>query len=732
MSDDLNRQIFKEEAYDLLGELEGALLELEQSPDDMDLVNQVFRALHTIKGSGAMFGFDDIAEFTHEVETVFDMVRNGDLPVTPELSSLALKSRDYIKKMLDGSEDPGVVDPDMMKEILDGLKAVSSAPDGAAPEPDTAPEEPSADEEADAAGEADEAVAAEPGAEDSAKHAYRIVLTPKGDAVVEESVLESLSSELSNLGELQKAAPAGGPGARWEWTLFSAVAEDNVHDVFFFIDADIDVDVSEISLETPEESTGADEQAVQEKVCKEPSPDGADDELDDECPRLGELLVKHGEVTEEDVQEALKKQKPLGQILAEEGKVTPEKIEHAVRKQSEAKERDSQRKRQEVLSSIRVAADKLDYLVDLVGELVIVQAQITQVVSERSDPAMTALAEELERLSDELRDSTLGIRMLPIGTSFSKFRRLVRDLSGDLGKEISLATSGEDTELDKTVIERLGDPLVHLLRNSIDHGIERPEVREEAGKPGQGKIFLSAEHSGGEVLIRIADDGKGMAPDMIREKAIERGLITKDAELTEKELLKLIFEPGFSTAKEVTNVSGRGVGMDVVKRAIDSLRGSIDIDSKPGKGTTITIRLPLTLAIIDGLQVQVGDGYYVIPLSLVEECVELAGSDVDEESDQRILHLRGEIVPYIHLRDWFGIEGEPPAIEQIVITGVEGSRVGIVVDTVIGEHQTVIKSLGRVYKDVEGLSGATIKGDGSIALILDIPSLVRRIVAESR
>jgi two-component system chemotaxis sensor kinase CheA len=462
--------------------------------------------------------------------------------------------------------------------------------------------------------------------------------------------------------------------------------------------------------------------------------DSEQDDFEDDdpvLPKLGEILVKSGDVTEADIQEALRKQKPLGQILAEEGKIGPEKIEQAVKRQSEAKEQDASRKHQEALSSIRVAADKLDYLVDLVGELVIVQAQITQVVSERNDPTMTALAEELERLSDELRDSTLGIRMLPIGTSFSKFRRLVRDLSGNLGKEITLATSGADTELDKTVIERLGDPLVHLLRNSIDHGLEPPEERKAHGKPTQGTIFLSAEHSGGEVLIRINDDGRGMNPAVIREKGIERGLIAKDSDLSEKDLLKLIFEPGFSTAKEVTNVSGRGVGMDVVKRAIDSLRGTIDIDSKLGKGTSITIRLPLTLAIIDGLQVRVENEYYVIPLSLVEECVELNASDVDENSKQRILHLRGEIVPYIHLRDWFGVDGENPPIEQIVITGVEGSRVGIVVDTVIGEHQTVIKSLSRVYKDVEGISGATIKGDGSIALILDIPSLVRRVVAES-
>jgi len=322
--------------------------------------------------------------------------------------------------------------------------------------------------------------------------------------------------------------------------------------------------------------------------------------------------------------------------------------------------------------------------------------------------------------------------MLPIGTTFSKYRRLVRDLSAEFGKDITLATQGAETELDKTVIERLGDPLMHLLRNSIDHGIESPQERLAAGKPAQGTILLAAEHSGGEVLIRISDDGRGMDPEAIRAKAVEKGLIAADAELTNKELFKLIFEPGFSTAKKLTSVSGRGVGMDVVKRAIDSLRGTVEIRSEKGKGSTITVRLPLTLAIIDGLQVCVGGDFFVIPLSLVEECVELLRQDVEEAGNQRILYLRGEIVPYLSLREWFGINGAPPAIEQIVITRVEGSRVGIVVDSVIGEHQTVIKTLGRVYKDVEGISGATIKGDGSIALIIDVPRLLRGVVASTQ
>ncbi|EGB13488.1 CheA signal transduction histidine kinase [Pseudodesulfovibrio mercurii] len=751
--DDLNRQIFKEEAYDLLIELEGALLELEEAPDDMDLVNQIFRALHTIKGSGSMFGFEEIAAFTHEVETVFDMVRNGDVQATPVLCSLALRSRDQIRAMLEAEDDEPVA-PEAMRDILDGLRAFVEGLDEAAPgeaaepAPESVAEEPAEPE----------AESATDDASNATLHRYAVTLRPLGGEVDAEAV-EAFFEELERLGTLKVESGHRDTGHGWELSLESEAACDDVQDVFFFLDANLKVEVRELD-ETPEPASVATPEPTSESVSEpvsepdegaaESAPSGKhrpaapvasfvdEEEESVRIPMIGEMLVESGDLTYADVAEALTSQKggvdkPLGQILTESGKVPADKVDNAVRRQGEAREQVAGKKRQEALSSIRVAADKLDYLVDLVGELVIVQAQITQVVSERHDAALTLLAEELERLSDELRDSTLGIRMLPIGTSFSKFRRLVRDLSGDLGKQITLSTSGAETELDKTVIERLGDPLVHLLRNSIDHGIELPQERVAKGKPPQGNIMLSAEHSGGEVLIRITDDGKGMSSEMIREKGIERGLISKDAELTEKELLKLIFEPGFSTAKVVTSVSGRGVGMDVVKRAIDSLRGTIDIDSKPNAGTTITIRLPLTLAIIDGLQVRVENEFYVIPLSLVEECVELSRAEVEESgSGQRILHLRGEIVPYIHIREWFDIEGENPPIEQIVITGVEGSRVGIVVDTVIGEHQTVIKSLGRVYKDVEGISGATIKGDGSIALILDVPGLIRRVIAESR
>jgi len=740
MSDDLNRQIFKEEAYDLLSELEGSLLELEDSPGDMDIINRVFRALHTIKGSGAMFGFEDIAEFTHEVETVFDMVRSEELPISTDLLNLAFRARDHIQKMLDNSESDEVVDPEGMSAILLGLEQLSSGEAAAEVDLDASSTEGGveikSEEGADVSGgdaSSEEESASAP------KKEYQLHVVVRDESGKEEKCLEPILEELAKIGDLQvetkpESTQKMGDGFVWEIRFASEKGAEDIKDIFLFTSVDLSVDVNlkgdgkTVESERPSRPT---EKASAEITKSSPKPPVAQT-TGEEPPKIGEILIDEGVVDQGDVEDALKQQKPIGQILKESGKVNDEQLSSAVARQTKVKEDISTKKKKEAVSSIRVAAEKLDWLVDLVGELVIVQAQISQVVSERSDPVMTALSEELERLSDELRDSTLGIRMLPIGTTFSKFRRLVRDLSSELNKEIVLNTNGAETELDKTVIERLGDPLVHLLRNSIDHGIEQPHDREAAGKPPAGMILLSAEHSGGEVLIRITDDGRGMNPAAIHAKAVERGMISADAELTNKELFKLIFEPGFSTAAKVTSVSGRGVGMDVVKRAIDSLRGIIDIDSRMGKGTTITIRLPLTLAIIDGLQVQVGNEFYVIPLSLVEECVELNRSEVEEtEGGQTLLHLRGEIVPYIHLRDFFMVEGEQPKIEQIVITGVEGSRVGIVVDTVIGEHQTVIKSLSRVYKDVEGISGATIKGDGSIALILDVPSLVRRIVVDN-
>ncbi|MBG3877831.1 chemotaxis protein CheA [Desulfovibrio oxamicus] len=702
--EDANRAAFIEEAHDLLAELETALLELEAQPDDRDLVARVFRAMHTIKGSGAMFGFDDIAHFTHDVETVFDRVRNGEVPVTRQLLDLTLASRDHIARLLHcavSDEAPDLAHAAAITASLRALVPVAGTVADAPPHDADGGECP-----------------AEPEAPcPPCTRTWRVRFRPTPSIFFSGANPLSLLDELRELGGAQVFPHFSEvPGLDelqpelchlwWDVLLSSESDEAALRDVFLFVEDDADIDIRLVD----------DARIVDDAAYK----------------RLGEILIERGDVSADDLHRVLDEQRPLGRLLTDAGVVPPERVDAALAEQQAVRTiRQSRDKestaREDSGASIRVAASKLDFLVDLVGELVIVQAQLSQAAHLRSDPGLLGLVEELERLSDELRDTTLGIRMLPIGTTFSKFRRLVRDLSAELGKDVELVTLGGETELDKTVIERLGDPLVHCLRNSLDHGVESPDVRAAAGKPRTGTVTLSAAHAGGEVLITIADDGAGIDPVRVLEIARTRGVIAPDVELPAREAIELIFAPGFSTAEKVTSVSGRGVGMDVVKRSIEALRGRIELDSTVGEGTSLTIRLPLTLAIIDGLQVLVGGESYVIPLNHVEECAEHA-TPSSADGRQRIINLRGEIVPYIRLRELFSSSGPAPTIEQVVVVDAQGSRFGLVVDCVVGEHQTVIKSLGRIYKDVPGISGATIKGDGSMALILDVPGLVQLAV----
>ena len=670
---------YKEEAYERLTELESALLELEETPDDSELIGKIFRALHTIKGSGAMFGFDDIASFTHEVETVFDLVRNGKVPVGKELIDLTLRAGDLIRSMLDGT------DPSVDKATLTGsFKRFLS------------------DEEP--AGNASSVTAADPQVSGPSE-TYRIRFHPSPDLFATGTNPVLLLNELRGLGEATIMAELDSVPllqdmdpelcyTSWDIILSTSRGLDSVKDVFIFVE-----DMSEIIIEP----------------------------VGEEERKLGEIIVDRGDVTKEDLEKVLKEKKPIGELLVDAGLVTKNKVESALVEQEHVKEMRGKKAREEAASSIRVAADKLDTLVNLVGELVTVQARLTQEAASRNDPELSLISEEVERLTEELRDTTMSIRMLPIGTTFSKFKRLVRDLSQELGKEIELYTEGAETELDKTVIEKLNDPLVHIIRNSVDHGIEVPSIRESLGKPRQGMLNLSAKHSGANVLIEITDDGAGLDKEKIRAKAVEKGLIAPETELSEKELYALIFHPGFSTAKNVTSVSGRGVGMDVVRKTIDSLRGTIEVQSEQGTGTTIILKIPLTLAIIEGLLVKIGKDHFVMPLAAVEECVDLSREDVRKAHGRHMANVRGSLVPYVRLREEFGIKNDLPEVEQIVITEIDRSRVGFVVDQVIGQHQTVIKSLGRVYRDVEGISGATILGDGSVALIMDMVRLQKRV-----
>jgi len=670
---------YKEEAYERLSELEGALLELEETPDDSELIGKIFRALHTIKGSGAMFGFDDIASFTHEVETVFDLVRNGIVPVGKELIDLTLRAGDLIRSMLDGTDptvDQATLTASFKRFLMHEESAAGTAPTAAANPQATGPIE-----------------------------TYRIRFRPSPDLFATGTNPVLLLNELRGLGDATVMAELDSVPllqdldpelcyTSWDIILSTSRGMDSIKDVFIFVE-----DMSEIIIEP----------------------------VGEEERKLGEIIVDRGDVAKEDLEKVLKEKKPIGELLVDAGLVTKNKVESALVEQEHVKEIRGKKAKEEAASSIRVAADKLDTLVNLVGELVTVQARLSQEAASRNDPELSLISEEVERLTEELRDTTMSIRMLPIGTTFSKFKRLVRDLSQELGKEIELYTEGAETELDKTVIEKLNDPLVHIIRNSVDHGVELPSVRESIGKPRQGMLNLSAKHSGANVLIEITDDGAGLDKEKIRAKAIEKGLIAPDAELPEKELYALIFHPGFSTAKNVTSVSGRGVGMDVVRKTIDSLRGSIEVQSEQGIGTTIILKIPLTLAIIEGLLVKIGKDHFVMPLAAVEECVDLSREDVRKAHGRHMANVRGSLVPYVRLREEFGINNDLPDVEQIVITEIDRNRVGFVVDQVIGQHQTVIKSLGRVYRDVEGVSGATILGDGSVALIMDMVRLRKRV-----
>lgn len=687
-------EAYKEEAFELLGELEASLLAMEETPEDADLIGRVFRALHTIKGSGAMFGFDDIAALAHEVETVFDLVRNGKMSVTRALVDLTLAVCDRIRAMLGGPGDGVTADTAKADAIIEDLRRLVPSP---------APSEPSPPRKA------------QPTIVNDAQDlevTYRITLCPHTDIFATGTNPLLLLEELRTLGECKVIAHTDKiPGLEnldpeqcwiyWDAFLTTRMGIDAIRDVFIFVE-----DYCELGIE----------------VIDEPGV------FEDDKPsrKLGEILVDRFVLSREDLRQTLGEQKRIGELLVDKGLIGSGMVESALVEQRHVESRRRKQQAEDQVSSVRVPAEKLDTLVNLVGELVTVQARLSQAAAGLENAEILSVSEEVERLTGELRDNTMSIRMLPIGTTFSKFKRLVRDLSSELGKDIVLIAEGADTELDKTVIERLNDPMVHLIRNCIDHGIEPPSVREAAGKPGQGTVILSAVHSGANVLIRIKDDGAGLDAEAIRAKALERGLIADDAELSEKETFALIFAPGFSTARKITNVSGRGVGMDVVKRSIEALRGSVEVDSRRGVGTTITLKLPLTLAIVDGLLVRVGDGHYVLPLSIVEECVELTREDVARAHGRHIIPVRAEIVPYIRLRERFLVSGTNPDPEQIVITESPGGKVGLVVDKVVGEHQTVIKNMGRMYRNADEISGATILGDGTVALILDVPQLVLR------
>jgi len=670
------KNAFREEGREVLVDLEAALLELNDHHGDAELIGRVFRALHTLKGSGAMFGFEDMATFTHNLETAFDEVRNGRLAVTSELIDLTLSALDQIRAMLEeGEAGAPPADPAACTEILTKVRHLTGKPEKHFIMKSSAP----------AKTDSGDAPGAEPATATGPVREWLIRFAPGADFLLNGANPLLLLRELGQLGGLAvKASMAALPPLdeldpercyiSWEMVLSTAAGCDAIRDVFIFV---------EESCELTIETLAASSESISASIA---------DRKDAVSMNAADLTARALEDRREN----------------RGGRRSYDAPDNA--------------------SSLRVPAAKLDQFVDLVGELVTVQARLSEIAQQHDDPEMAAVSEEIERLTASLRENSMNIRMMPIRATFEKFRRLVHDLARDLGKNVELTIEGAETELDKTVIDQLSDPLMHLIRNSMDHGIEPPEARIKRGKKPIATIHLSARHSGASVLIAVSDDGGGINAEAVRNRAIERGLTTGDAQLTESEIFSFIFQPGFSTAAQVTDVSGRGVGMDVVRQRVDSLRGSIDVASKSGLGTTVTLRLPLTLAIIDGLLVTIGDAFFVLPLANILECIELTRAGIEAANGKHIANVRGEIVPYIRLREHFNIGTPRPEIEQIMIVQTEQGRYGFVVERVLGDCQTVIKNLGRFYRHVQLVSGATILGDGTVALILDPERLAQDAV----
>jgi len=698
--------VFAVEAREQLEAMEAGLMQLEQGDRDPETINAVFRAAHTIKGGAGVVEIHSIETFTHVLENVLDRLRNGEIEVGGEMISALLKGCDHIGALL-GVVQGGEMEPDADlrqagDDITDSLRPFLGA---------TAGKEVSAN----AGGNI------ERDNRDSATSDCWHIFVRFGPNVLKNG-MDPLAflHYLLNLGEiahittLTDALPTADemdPEScylAFEVSFRSHASKDAIEKVFHFCRDDCDLHI------LPPNSKVADFLQLIEA-------------LPEETMRLGEILVKSGALTQEELDAGLKTQSvakdgadvtaaapQLGNILVQQSAVQPELVEAAAAKQKVVLE-----KKAAETSLIRVHADKLDQLIDLVGELVIAGASANLLAQKSGQGALVEATSVLSRLVENIRDSALQLRMVQIGETFNRFNRVVRDVSKELDKDIELVISGAETELDKSVVEKIGDPLMHLVRNALDHGIEPATVRAAKGKPVKGRVELNAYHDSGNIVIEVVDDGDGLKADIIHAKAIEKGIIQPGQTLSEQEIINLIFEAGFSTMEKVSNLSGRGVGMDVVRRNIQALRGQVDVKTEVGVGSRFIIRLPLTLAIIDGFLTSVGCYSYVIPLDSVVECLELR----DDATRGHMLNLRGEVLPFIRLREFFDVDGERPLRENVVVISAGGHKAGIVVDQLLGEFQTVIKPLGSLFKHLRGIGGSTILGSGEVALILDVQAL---------
>ena len=710
MSIDLDQALatFLSESRDLLQEMEDGLLQLEQQSDDDDVVNAVFRAAHTIKGSAGLFGLDEIVGFTHVVENTLDRVRAGTLAVHPELIAVLLQCGDHIGVLVDhvaakGTEPIDVAAAKAGTRLQATLRTWLGEAASVATVADT-PLPPSP-----------------PDAEGVTSSHWHISLRCGPNAL--RNGLDPLSfirylstvGDLVSVNALYDTLPRGAAMdpetcyLGFEVGLQSAADKQTIENVFEFLHDDCRVRILAPHCNVKDYIALIHESGNDEKF-------------------LGDMLVASGALTRRELEEGLRIQqaesvaqqganRKIGEILVERQAVSQPVVEAALDKQRQTRDEKAKDR-----GSIRVQADKLDRLINLVGELVIAGSGASLLAQQSGVTALHEPLSAMSRLVEEIRDGALRLRMVEIGETFHRFHRVVRDVGRELGKAIELSITGAETELDKGLVEKIGDPLMHLVRNAIDHGIEAPEERAARGKPARGRVSLNAYHESGSIVIEVTDDGGGLRRDRILARARERGIVQPGQEMSAQEVFQLIFDAGFSTAESVTNLSGRGVGMDVVRRNIEALRGTAEVESEEGVGTTVRIRLPLTLAIIDGFLVGVGDNAYVVPLDMVQECIELPNA----EQNAGYVNLRGEALPLLRLSEHFAVGQRDVRRQSIVVVASGGQKAGFAVDELLGEFQTVIKPLGQVFQNLKGISGSTILGSGEVALILDVPGLIQR------
>ncbi len=668
---------FLEEASDLINQLEQALLTLEQDTGNPELVDSIFRIMHSLKGGGGMFGFDNVTAYTHKLENMYDLVRQKKLKVTREMLDITFESADHITSMLndDGSKTAEIKkNEEILNKRIDAILLGDNSGEIVVSRAD----------EVTQVGLATYYVKVKP-----YEHIQKNGTNPF--FLIDELVglgQAKVNIFYSNIPDFENFV-FDDTYIWWEIVISTDKNADAIRDVFIFVEDDCDVTIEKL----------------------------ADRDI------FGLEGIEPLLVCRHDFPFDLDKIKSLVKAITALEKAKNESVLKV--KENSGDEHIKKFAKESSISGIRVASEKIDMLMNLVSELITTQAGLNLYADRNKDAELTRIAESLENISRQLRDTAFSITLIPIDYLVVRFRRLVRDLSREVGKEIVFEAKGAETELDKTLIEGISEPLMHILRNSIDHGIESAEERVAAGKSPEGRITLQAYYSGSQVVIAVTDDGAGMNPTKIKRKAIEKGLISSDAQISDKEIIDLIFMPGFSTSEQVTNISGRGVGMDVVKRKVSDIRGTVQVSSQLGEGTTITIKLPLTLSIIDGMLVRIADVDYIIPLSVIDTIFAVEHSKI-AAAFQNVINIEGTQYPFYYLRDEFGITENVPEKEEVIMVKYEDRKIGIVVDNITGEYQAVLKPLGKLYRKQDIFSGASILGDGTVALVLDTHKVINQ------